>query len=148
MGASIARKRTRLGRRVLRHKLAQGCAFSCIMTCFSCTGWSFDTQSVLVRIFTKYVPSRSFGSHVTWNSAVPDPNVWCCILLFLCTLDAVGRNGNDRCARENRTAPDADLFLRNLQKKLARAWRCPAFYRGERFRSRSWTTNTIEKNVY
>ena len=26
------------------------------------------------------------GSHVTWNSAVPDPNVWCCILLFLCTL--------------------------------------------------------------
>ena len=49
MGASIARKRTRLGRRVLRHKLAQGCAFSCIMTCFSCTGWSFDTQSVLVH---------------------------------------------------------------------------------------------------
>ena len=36
--------------------------------------------------FTKYVPSRSFGGHVTWNSAVPDPNVWCCILLFLCTL--------------------------------------------------------------
>ena len=27
------------------------------------------------------------GSHVTWNFAVPDPNVWCCILLFLCTLD-------------------------------------------------------------
>ena len=37
--------------------------------------------------FTKYVPSRSFGGHVTWNSAVPDPKVWCCILLFLCTLD-------------------------------------------------------------
>ena len=36
--------------------------------------------------FTKFVPSRSFGGHVTWNSAVPDPNVWCCILLFLCTL--------------------------------------------------------------
>ena len=36
--------------------------------------------------FTKYVPSRSFGGHVTWNSAVPDPDVWCCILLFLCTL--------------------------------------------------------------
>ena len=49
MGASIARKRTHLGRRVLRHKVAQGCAFSCIMTCFSCTGWSFDTQSVLVH---------------------------------------------------------------------------------------------------
>ena len=30
-----------------------------------------------------HVPSRSFGGHVT---AVPDPNVWCCILLFLCTL--------------------------------------------------------------
>ena len=29
------------------------------------------------------------GSHVTRNSAVPDPNVWCCILLFLCTLGAI-----------------------------------------------------------
>ena len=31
----------------------------------------------------------AFGSHVTWNSAVPDPNVWCCVLLFLCTLDTM-----------------------------------------------------------
>ena len=39
--------------------------------------------------FTKYVPSRSFWSHVTWNSAVPDPIVWCCILLFLYTLGTI-----------------------------------------------------------
>ena len=63
------------------------------MTCFHARRWSFDTQSVLVHFFTKYVPLRSFGSHVTWNSAVPDPNVWCCILLFLCTLD-VGKYQN------------------------------------------------------
>ena len=45
---------------------------------------SFDTQSVLVH----FLPNRCLGSHVTWNSAVPDPNaVWCCILLFYCTLD-------------------------------------------------------------
>ena len=36
MGVSIARKRTRLGRRVLRHQLAQGYVSSCNMTCFSC----------------------------------------------------------------------------------------------------------------
>ena len=36
-----------------------------------------------------------FGSHVTWNSAVPDPNVWCCILLFLCTLDVMERNRSE-----------------------------------------------------
>ena len=28
-----------------------------------------------------------FGGHVTWNSAVPDHNVWCC--MFLCTLATV-----------------------------------------------------------
>ena len=59
------KKRTRLGRRVLRHKLAQGCAFSCIMTCFSCTGWVFRYSKRARTFFTKYVPSRSFGSHVT-----------------------------------------------------------------------------------
>ena len=36
MGASVARKLTRLGPRVLRHQLAQVCASSCLMTCFSC----------------------------------------------------------------------------------------------------------------
>ena len=29
----------------------------------------------------------AFGSHVTWNFAVLDPNVWCCILLSFCALD-------------------------------------------------------------
>ena len=49
--------------------------------------------------FTKYVPSRSFGGHVTWNSAVPDPNVWCCILLFLCTLVATQSLSRGFCMR-------------------------------------------------
>ena len=31
----------------------------------------------------------AFASCVTWNSAVPDPNVWCCILLFVCTLGVI-----------------------------------------------------------
>ena len=41
MGGSIARKLTRLERRVLRHQLAQVCASSCIMTCFSCAAMVF-----------------------------------------------------------------------------------------------------------
>ena len=60
--------------------------FLCIMTCFSCAAMVFRYSKRARTFFTKYVPSRSFGGHVTWNSAVPDPNVWCCILLFLCTL--------------------------------------------------------------
>ena len=40
-GASMARKRTRLGRRVLRHQLAQVFASSGIMTCFSCAAIVF-----------------------------------------------------------------------------------------------------------
>ena len=40
-GASIARKCTRLGRRVLRHQPAQVFASSCIMTCFSCAAMAF-----------------------------------------------------------------------------------------------------------
>ena len=58
-----------------------------IMTCFSCAAMVFRYSKRARTFFTKYVPSRSFWGHVTWNSAVPDPNVWCCTLLFLCTLD-------------------------------------------------------------
>ena len=65
---------------------SQACAFSCIMTCFTCAAMVFRYSKRARTCFTKYVPLRSFGSHVTWNSAVPDPDVWCCILLFLCTL--------------------------------------------------------------
>ena len=50
---SIARKRTRLGRGVLRHQLAQVCASSCIMSCFHAPRWSFDTQSLLVHFLPK-----------------------------------------------------------------------------------------------
>ena len=39
------------------------------------------------RARTFFYLKCAFQSHVTWNSTVPDPNVWCCILLFLCTLD-------------------------------------------------------------
>ena len=83
MEASIARKWTRLGRRVLRHQLAQVFAFSCIMTCFFMCR---DGLSVLKACSYIFYLKWAFGRHVTWNSAVPDPNVWCCILLFLCTL--------------------------------------------------------------
>ena len=41
MEASIARKRTRLGRSVLRHQLAQVCVSSFIMSCFSCAAMVF-----------------------------------------------------------------------------------------------------------
>ena len=52
-GASIARKCTRLGRRVLRHQPLQVFASSCIMTCFHAPRWPFDTQSVLVYLLPK-----------------------------------------------------------------------------------------------
>ena len=112
-------KRTRLGRRVLRHKLAQGCAFSCIMTCFSCAAMVFRYSKRARTFFTKYVPSRSFGGHVTWNSAVPDLNVWCCILLFLCTLgemnvESEGKSAKTRRARRPPRTWTWTLRLRDL----------------------------------
>ena len=119
--ASIARKRTRLGRRVLRHKLAQGCAFSCIMTCFSCATMVFGYSKRARTFFTKYVPSRSFGGHVTWNSAVPDPNVWCCKLLFLCTLV------NSNCLFLHSHDASADKLLKD--QKSCHLLKCGCFHR-------------------
>ena len=52
MEASIARKRTRLGRGVLRHQLAQVCASSCIMTCFSCAVMVFRYSKRARTFFT------------------------------------------------------------------------------------------------
>ena len=83
MGASIARKLTRLGPRVLRHQLAQVCASSCLMTCFFMCRDSLSILKACSYIFYLLCASRSHG---TLNSAVPDHNVWCCTLLFLCTL--------------------------------------------------------------
>ena len=80
------KKTDSLGAWSLTSQASAGCAFSCIMTCFSCAAMVFRYSKRARTFFTKYVPSRSFGGHVTWNSAVPDPDVWCCILLFLCTL--------------------------------------------------------------
>ena len=56
MGASIARKLTRLGLRVLRHHPAQVCASSCLMTCFSCAAIVFRYSKRARTFFTKYVP--------------------------------------------------------------------------------------------
>ena len=55
MGASVARKLTCLGPRVLRHQLAQVCA-SCVMTCFSCAAIVFRYSKRARTFFTKYVP--------------------------------------------------------------------------------------------
>ena len=52
MKASIARKRTRLGRGVLRHQLAQVCASSCIMSCFSCAAMVFRYSKRARTFFT------------------------------------------------------------------------------------------------
>ena len=54
MGASIARKWTSLGRRVLRHQQAHICASSSIMTCFSCAAMVFR-YSKRARIFFTYM---------------------------------------------------------------------------------------------
>ena len=56
MGASVARKLTRLGPRVLRHQLAQVCASSCLMTCFSCAVIVFRYSKRARTFFTWYVP--------------------------------------------------------------------------------------------
>ena len=80
IGASIAKKRTGLGRRVLRHKLAQGCAFLCIMTCFSCAALVFRYSKRARTFFTKYVPSRSFGGHVTCRRARSQ-----CVVAYSCS---------------------------------------------------------------
>ena len=52
MEASIARKRTRLGRGVLRHQLAQVCTSSCIMSCFSCAAMVFRYSKRARTFFT------------------------------------------------------------------------------------------------
>ena len=44
---------------------SQAGAFSCIMTCFSCAAMVFGYSKRARTFFTKYVPLRSFGSHVT-----------------------------------------------------------------------------------
>ena len=45
-----------------------------------------DGLSILKACLYIFYLKWVFGSHFTWNSAVTDPNVWCCIRLFLCTL--------------------------------------------------------------
>ena len=51
MGVSIARKRTPLRHRVLRHQLAQVYASSCIMTCFSWAAMVFPYSKHACTIF-------------------------------------------------------------------------------------------------
>ena len=42
---------------------------------------------------------------MTWSSTVPDPNVtvWCCILLFLCTLGGGHRKSSQKPNEANKT---------------------------------------------
>ena len=70
--------------------------------------------------FTKYVPSRSFGGHVTWNSAVPDPNVWCCILLFLCTLGGTewSNGGFSNCSTSGRSVARSSSSRTQVHRKF------------------------------
>ena len=59
MGALIARKWTRLGRKALRHQLEQGCASSCIRTCFSCATMVFRYSKRPRTFFANYVPPEA-----------------------------------------------------------------------------------------
>ena len=52
MEVSTVRKRTRLERSVLHHQLAQVCASSCIMTCFSCAAMVFRYSKRARTFFT------------------------------------------------------------------------------------------------
>ena len=74
--ASIVRKRTRFGPRVLRHPLAQVHASSFLMTCFSCAAMVFRFSKRARTYFAKCVPSKGM---LKFRRARP-------ILLFLCTL--------------------------------------------------------------
>ena len=62
-----------------------------------------DGLSILKACSFIFYLRCAFGSHVPWNSAVPDPNMWCFIVLFLCTLDAM--------TDVMHTAPIAYLFM-------------------------------------
>ena len=78
MGASIARKRTGLGPRVLRHQLAQTCPTSCIMTCFLMRCDGLPILKACWYIFDLNC-AFEFGTHVTGYSAVRDTNVGGCM---------------------------------------------------------------------
>ena len=95
MGASIARKRTGLGPRVLRHQLAQTCPTSCIMTCFFffyALRWSSDTQSVLVHFLPKLCLWIRDSCDHDWvfRRAIPQCGLLH-VLLFLCTLGGINK---------------------------------------------------------
>ena len=91
MGASIARKRTRLGCRVLRHKLVP---FLALWPVFHARRWSFDTRSVLVH----FLPNMCLcvASEVTLLEIPPCQTSMCgvaysCsyVLLLVCMLACV-----------------------------------------------------------
>ena len=87
MGAWIASKWTRLTPRVLRHQPAQ---VMHLLLPYDLFFRRRERLSILRACSYIFYLICAFGSHVTWNSAVPDPDVWCWIFLFLCTL-ASGR---------------------------------------------------------
>ena len=85
-GSVDCKKTDSLGSSSLRHQLAQVWASFLPYDLFFMRRDSLSILKACSYIF--YLICAS-GSHVTWNSAVPDPNVWCCILLFLCTLEEI-----------------------------------------------------------
>ena len=83
--------------------------------------WSFDTKAWSCIFYLKWV----FGSHVSWNSAVPDPNVWCCILLFLHTL-AIGfcmHSGTRMILSKNKQEVTKDLHKSDTGKTCVKTGR-------------------------
>ena len=80
MGASIARKLTRsLGASSLTSPASASPRFVLPYDLFFMRRDSLSILKACSYIF--YLICAS-GSHVTWNSAVPDPNVWCCTVIL------------------------------------------------------------------
>ena len=81
MGASVARKLTRLGPRVLRHQLAQVCASSCLMTCFSCAAIVFRYSKRARTFFTQVCLRKSYACYLKFRRARPQ-----CVVLHTLVL--------------------------------------------------------------
>ena len=86
MGASICKKTDSLGAQSLTSPAS---ARLCLFLNYDLFFMRRDGFSIRKACSYIFYQTCVFESHVTWNSAVPDPNVWRCILLFLCTLASI-----------------------------------------------------------
>ena len=110
MGASFARKRTRLGCRVLRHELVP---FLALWPVFHARRWSFDTQSVLVH----FLPNMCLcvASEVTLLEIPPCQTPMCgvaysCSYVLLLGSIHVRVNGVSGLTYDTCGHPKTDLF--------------------------------------